>query len=288
MIDLQKQLNKWALSTKQLSITTEMANKLGSFLDEAKQNEKTINVFLYTYLIDGKKVTGFIAAPKVSKSKLPVIILNRGGTGDFGLIPNGQYFTRIARMVNWGYVVLGTYYPGNSFSEGKDERGGESDLASVLELYDLIKLIDVADENRIGMYGQSRGGMMTYLCMKQVSWIRAAVTVGGVTNLERSLVNRPEMRKIYEDSFGNTDDGIRERSAVNWANDIENKIPLCIIHGGADERVSPLDAIELARVLEDSGHLYSLHIIENGNHMLTNYVFERDRIIRQWMDRYVA
>ena len=220
-------------------------------------------------------------------SKLPTIVFNRGGTGNYGLIPMGQYFTRIARMANWGYIIVGSYYPGNRFSQGRDERGGVSDLKSVLMLYSLIKHLDCANEKSVGMYGESRGGMMTYLSMKHVSWVKAAVTVGGLTNLRRSLVDRPEMKKIFEESFGNTSSGITDRSAVDWIEQSDSKAPLCILHGGADVQVNPLDAIELAGKLESSSHPYSLHVIKGANHMLSNCIHERDSIIKDWFDTHL-
>ena len=286
MIHLEEQLNNWATSVEQLHITPDIATRLGHFLEEAQANERKLDVFLYTYPVSGKLVTGFIVAPKKIKQKLPVIIFNRGGTGDFGMIPKGQYFTRIARMANWGYIIVGSYYPGNSFSEGTDERGGDSDIASVRKLHSLIRYLNMADESRIGMYGESRGGMMTYICMRNATWLTAAVTVGGLTNLRRSLSDRPEMKQIFEMSFGNTDEGIKRRSAVEWPEDMSKEIPLCIIHGGADQQVNPLDAIELAQSLERTSHPYSLYVIHEGNHMLTNKHLERDAIIKAWFDKH--
>jgi dipeptidyl aminopeptidase/acylaminoacyl peptidase len=260
---------------------------LGVFLDEAKRNEKDITAFLFTYDVKGFKTTGFIITPKKIDESMPVIIFNRGGTGDFGLIPHGQYFTKIATMAKWGYIIIGSYYPGNSFSEGKDERGGESDILSVTKLYNLISYLDNTDENNIAMYGESRGGMMTYLCMQYVPWIKAAVTVGGLTNLKRSLEDRPEMEQIFEDSFGNTKDGIIARSAVKWTDRLNTSTPLCLIHGGADEVVNPLDALEMATNLQKNNHPYSLHIIQNANHGLTNFTEDRNRYAREWFKKYL-
>ncbi|WP_216587785.1 alpha/beta hydrolase family protein [Streptomyces brasiliscabiei] len=287
MIDIEQQLQLWAESATRLSITPEMASKLGIFLDEARQNEKKIDSFLFTYRVDGKKVTGFFIAPKRAASKLPVLIFNRGGTGDFGLIPTGQYFTRIARMANWGYVVIGSYYPGNAFSEGHDERGGTSDVASILRLYELVASMDIADENAIGMYGESRGGMMTYLCMKEVDWIKAALTVGGLTNLERSLEERPAMAELFEKHFGNTSTARSARSAVKWANDMNKKTPLCLMHGGDDNKVNVRDALELAERLEGAGHPYSLHIFQGGDHGLMKVRKDRDELVRGWFNRHL-
>lgn len=54
---------------------------------------------------------------------LPCVIYNRGGTADFGLIKKGFLFTELADIARKGYAVIGSQYPGNSLSEGRDERG---------------------------------------------------------------------------------------------------------------------------------------------------------------------
>ena len=58
-------------------------------------------------------------------------------------------------------------------------------VADVLNLVTLLKGLPYVDPDRIGMMGHSRGGMMTYLVLKQdcladTKDIKAAATVGGV------------------------------------------------------------------------------------------------------------
>ncbi len=284
-MNIANQLNLWALTSEELLLTPSIVKKLGKFSSIAKESEKVVSVFTFTYDVDGAEVAGFIVAPKKSNKKLPCIIFNRGGTGDFGLMPKGRLFTRIAQMARWGYVVIGSQYPGNSLSEGKDERGGKSDIASVTKLYDLAKELTIVDESRIGMYGESRGGMMTYLCMKEASWIKTALTLGGLTDLENSLNLRPEMKAVFENSFGNTTEGIKDRSVVYWANKLNKNTSLCILHGGSDDKVNPSGSIELAKQLEITKHPYSLHILHDGNHGLTNLLEQRDALIREWFDQ---
>lgn len=216
-----------------------------------------------------------------------MIIFNRGGTSDYGLLPKGKLFTRLTHLARQGYIVVGTQYPGNSLSEGSDERGGKSDVNSVLRLHDLIKALDSADEDNIGMYGESRGGMMTYLCMKQVAWIKAALTVGGLANLERSLEFRPEMVKVYEKHFDNTTEAKDARSAVKWADRLNKATPLCLLHGAMDDKVNIRDALELAEKLDEAHHPFSLHILNGGDHGLMNLRQERDDLIRGWFKQYL-
>jgi len=59
--------------------------------------------------------------------------------------------------VNTGAVVMG--------GEGKEEHGGK-DLNDVFNLIPLLSHLPNANTLRIGLYGESRGGMMTYLALK--------------------------------------------------------------------------------------------------------------------------
>lgn len=287
MNHLEKQLNQWSVSTSRVTVTPDIAERLGVFSDEARQAETEVDAYTFTYDVTGLKVAGFLVAPKKRDVPLPAIIYNRGGTSDFGLVPRGALLTRLARIAKWGYIVVGSQYPGNKLSEGHDERGGKTDIDSVLRLKDLIIELSDADEHRIGMYGMSRGGMMTYLCMKEVSWIRAALTVGGLVNLERTLQYRPKMAELYERHFGNTKEAKDARSAVKWANELHKGTPICLLHGGADTRVNPHDVLELAERLEDAHHPYALHIVQGGDHGLVTVYKERDSIVRKWFDQYL-
>lgn len=286
MRNVFNQLKQWSVTAERLKLTPAIIEKLADYAPAAIDNEKLVEVYTFLYDVDGMKISGFLAVPKHAKRSLPVVIFNRGGTGDYGLVPKGRLFTRIAEIAKWGYVVVGTQYPGNALSEGVDERGGSSDLKSVLALRALVEVLDIADETRIGMFGESRGGMMTYLAMQKVNWIKGAVTVGGLANLQRSLLLRPEMKQVFKESFGGTKDGIVSRSVVSWSDTIY-PTPLCIIHGGDDDTVSPYDSLELATKLQDKKHTYELHIVQGGNHGMTNKSMVRDSITRRWFDIYV-
>ncbi len=287
MVGLIEQLQRWAVKAEKTLLTSEVKAKLGVLGSVAEAHDKKIDAFKFTYDVNGAKVVGFLVAPKSRPKRLPVIIYNRGGTANFGLVTNGLLFTKLAGMAEQGYIIVGSQYPGNVVSGGHDERGGESDIASVLRLHELIKNLDSADEKNIGMYGVSRGGMMTYLCMKKVSWIKTALTMGGSTNLDRSIKDRPEMSALYEKHFGNTIAARNARSAVKWAHKLNKKTPLCLIHGGADDKVNVRDALELAEKLEEAHHPYSLHILKDGSHNLMNLQKERDAIVKNWFNQYL-
>lgn len=251
-------------------------------ISKAKSIKDDVSCCRFEYKSENNTISGFLSFPKNISSKLPVIIYNRGGSFDFGLVDDKFLFTFLSKLASWGYFVIGTQYPGNSSGEGVDKFGGSSDVHSVLDLKNVIGTLSFIDKKRIGMLGHSRGGMMTYLCMKQVDWIKTALTIGGLSDLERCGNLRPEMNDVYKQAFGSTETGKIDRSVLHWVGKLSKSTSLCLMHGGSDARVSPKDSIELGKKLEEIEYSYSLHIVEDGNHYLTNKRDTSEKIMKNW------
>jgi dipeptidyl aminopeptidase/acylaminoacyl peptidase len=149
------------------------------------------------YLSDGLKVVGYIIKPKCTDGKkLPVIIFNRGGTREFGRLTFGYLF-RFFDLVSDGYILVASQYRGNAGGEGREERGG-ADVNDVLNLIPLIESIPEADASRIGMYGWSRGGMMTYIALTKTDRIAAAIIGAGAADSFDTIKRPQELEKnIY-------------------------------------------------------------------------------------------
>lgn len=193
---------------------------------------------------------------------------------------------QIAVIASWGYVVIASQYSGNGGSEGKDEFGG-ADVDDVLILRHYLKRIPQANRSRIGMFGHSRGGMMTYLCLARVNWLKAAVTIAGAANLEEEAIARPRMVPRFEAAFGNTPEGLKERSALNFAEKFCPTTPLLMLHGTADWRVSPKDSLALAMKLQDAKVPYRLVMLEGADHAVSEFASLRWDMTRKWFDRFV-
>ena len=155
---------------------------------EAIKNEKKIYVYRIIYNVKGKKIVGYIVEPREGNN-LPCIIWNRGGSRDFGDIRIGQLFgnhSLIAPLAMEGYIVIATQYPGVAGGEGIDKWGDELGMSSILDLYEILKNYKRTDYKKIGMFGHSRGGAMTYMSLAKVKWINAAVVGAAPTNEVRS------------------------------------------------------------------------------------------------------
>lgn len=268
----------------------DLLNKIQNNTELTKKvldNNTLVDIYLYQYYVDANLVAGFLVCPKNINKRLPVVVYNRGGTEDFGLVKTVFLYSHLADIAQLGYVVIGSQYPGNSLSQGHDERGGKSDIDSILKLYNLIDALPYADTKRIGMYGFSRGGMMTYLCLKRVNWIKTAIILAGSADLDNERERRPEMNIVYEKAFGNKQNTLNARSAVKWADLLPKTVALLLLHGTGDDRVDPQDSIRISELLLQNGSPFELHLLDSRDHMLNDTSKERDRLIARWLDRYL-
>jgi dipeptidyl aminopeptidase/acylaminoacyl peptidase len=250
----------------------------------------TLNFFQATYLSNGLKVTAYIVEPK-EKGKYPCIISNRGGNGAFGQWNPMSITFFLARMANWGYVVVATQYRGNDGGEGKEEFGGQ-EISDVLNLIPVLSQLPSADTSRIGIEGSSRGGMMTYLALKESSRFKAAVVTAGLANAFTNIAKRPEMEqgvfsKLVPDYWANKDEQLRKRSAVYWADKMCKTTPLLIMHGSSDWRVSPSESLELVAKLFEYKHPTRFILFEGADHGIREFRDESFAETKRHFDYYL-
>ncbi len=231
---------------------------------------ETSEFFRLTYWSDGLRIAGFLGRPKI-RGPLPAVIYNRGGRGDNSALTGKE----IVAFVDAGYVAVGSQYRGGPGSEGRDEFGG-ADLRDVQTLIPLLQSLPYVDGDRIAMMGVSRGGLMTHLVLKhetlaETHQVKAAATVGGVADLFRWMKDRPSIRDAtLVASIGKTPEeaaeAYRERSAVFWPELIN--APVLLLHGEADDRVSPEHSREMHRLLTGLGKTAHLITYPEGGHTL--------------------
>ncbi len=242
-----------------------------------------------TYLSDGLKIKGYLAVPKEGK-KLPCVIYNRGGSRSFGALNDERAVYLLGQIATWGYVVAASQYRGPGGGEGNEEFGG-ADVDDVLNLIPLLESLPQADASRMGMYGWSRGGMMTYIALTRTDRIKAAVIGGGASDLFDGQKHRPDMEKVYADLIPHyaedKEAALTARSAIRWPEKINKKTPLLLLHGSADWRVDPTEALAMASALYKCKHPFRFVFFEGGDHGLSEYQGEVDRLARDWLDRYV-
>ena len=148
---------------------------------------------------------------------------------------------------------------------------------------DWLQARDDVDAGRTGLYGVSLGG---YYAVRSAAFeprIRAAIELAGTYSLAESWANRsPISRAAFRKRSGAATD---EEAAVN-ARGIDMtglgeriRCPLLILHGKRDPIAPYSGAERLAREAPTS----QLAIFEDGNHGMTNRVFESRSLMADWM-----
>lgn len=226
-----------------------------------------------SYLSDGLKITGVEVLPDfAADEKGPLILYNRGGNREYGALSPSQisiFMVPFAQRMRAG--VLASNYRGNSGSEGDDEFGGE-DVNDVLNLVQIGQQQPWWDGKNIFMLGWSRGGMMSYLCIKHGLALQAVMVGAAPADLVGNAILRERMDETYRQLVlkegEDADVLLARRSALHWVEQIT--VPLLLLHGVKDDRVSVGDARRMHAALTDLGRDVRYVEYPEGDHFMVS------------------
>ena len=249
---------------------------------------KGVEISAITYSSDGLKITGIEVLPEVGAGeKIPLMIYNRGGSGNYGMLSPGQItvlMAPFAKQMRLG--VLASNYRGNGGSEGREEFGG-ADVSDVLNLIALGKEQEWWDGKNIFMLGWSRGGMMAYLAMKAGAELTAVAIGAGLSDLHDAAARREDMERIYERyavKGQSREETLNARSAVCWPEKLN--APLLIMHGDADETIDVSGARALVEKLTALHKDVKYVEYPEGNHALKKHWKEWVGETLAWFTKY--
>lgn len=259
-------------------------------LKEKYQYLNNVKIEKITYESDGLKVKAYLVQP-IHSINNPCIIYNRGGNKEFGKLTTKKAVFILARVASWGYVVAGSQYRGNDGGEGKEEFGGK-DVNDVLNLIPLFDHVKTSDTSKMGIYGWSRGGMMTYLTLTKTNKFKAAVVGGALSDLRSWIDTRNDtIESVYYENIPNyaqnKSKALDERSAINQVASISKITPILMLHGTSDWRVAPIMALDLSKAFIKDLVPHRLVLLEGGNHGLTEFRDEVDTMTKHWFNAYL-
>jgi dipeptidyl aminopeptidase/acylaminoacyl peptidase len=161
---------------------------------------------------------------------------------------------------------------------------GGADVEDVLAAVRLTAARPEVDKRAIYLYGESRGGMMTYQAIRDGAPVRAAATVGAFTDLDSLFASDPRSAamapKIWPDYETRAKEIAFRRSAARWAERIQ--VPLLILHGGDDDRVLPRQSEQLDAALTRLHVPHELRIVPGGGHTIGERSAYRDSLVTSW------
>ncbi len=247
-----------------------------------------VDVYELTYPSDGLQIKGFLLQPKDIKNKqLPLLVYNRGGNRDHGAV-NKRTLEYLSSWAAKGYVVVTTQYRGNGGSEGVETYGGD-DIHDVINLIHWAESLPYVNENKKVAIGYSRGGMMTYLLMKNDIQFDAVAVVAGITDMFQFYEQRgTEMKSVLQQLVG---DPVRDydkytsRSVIYWSEKVNS--PLLLLHGDRDKKVHHTQAQKLVQHLEKQGKEYKFIVYKGADHPIKAYFDEYNKEIDQWFTTHL-
>lgn len=257
-------------------------SKSFAYIDSLQINE-------ITYWSDSLRVNGYIVQPK-KLGKYPCIIWNRGGVKEYGALSLIRVSAMLGKLASKGYVVIATQYRGNGGSEGQEEYGG-AEINDVLNLFNVLDELPTADTSKIGMFGGSRGGMMTYIALTKTDRIKTAAVLAAPSDEKQSITDRPSMENSFFELVPNYEQNkeieLNKRSAVKWVDKFPKNVPILIIHGNADWRVKSSQSLKLALKLDEARIPYRLVIFEGADHGISEFRRAYYNTLIMWFDAYL-
>ncbi len=192
---------------------------------------------------DSKQIPALIHVPNDIQEgeKRPAITIIHGG-------PTAQFFQSFDPyaqfLIDHGYVVLkpnvrGSTGYGVEFRDSNIQDLGGGDLEDAAYGAEYLKSLPYVDSDRLGIFGGSYGGYMTYIALtkKPDVWKTGSAAVG-ITDWK--LLNDESMEhfkyyifRLWGDPEENAE-LLADRSAINFAHQLKAKLQ--IIHGVNDPR----------------------------------------------------
>jgi dipeptidyl aminopeptidase/acylaminoacyl peptidase len=256
---------------------------------DAARADARYEILQFTYVSDGLTVGAYLYRPRTpAAGKQPVIVFNRGSF----VRPNGfagEMLVMAHRHAEAGFLVVAPHYRGSNGWAGKDELGG-ADLQDLMNLAPQLKRIPGADAARVFLAGESRGGAMVYMALRDGFPARAAAVWGAFTDLAPlTAPGGPQAKAagfVWPDFEQRKDAIIRTRSAMYWADRIG--VPVLIMHGGADQDIPVEQSRRMDSELTRLGKPHDLIVFDGQQHVIGGKGAERDAAAIAWFRKFGA
>jgi dipeptidyl aminopeptidase/acylaminoacyl peptidase len=247
---------------------------------------------------DGWEISGLLIHPAGYQpgSRYPLVLHIHGGPSWFWSDHfHADWHDWGQFLASHGYAVLlpnprGSTGRGAEFAESTyDDYGGK-------ELEDSVRGVDamiergIADAERLGVGGWSHGGYMTAQAITRTNRFKAAVMGAGMCNLV-SDQGQNDIPRCNDQYFSKrtyeAPDFFMERSPISLVQQVST--PLLIVHGGADDRVHPMQGREFYIALRLLGRTVEHVTYPREKHQFEERLHQADllRRVLGWFDKYL-
>ncbi|HWF44652.1 MAG TPA: S9 family peptidase [Candidatus Kapabacteria bacterium] len=211
---------------------------------------------------DGLTIHGYLTLPIGKEPKhLPVVVHPHGGPW---VRDRWTYDPEVQFLANRGYAVLQVNYRGSTgygrkFWEASFKQWGRKMQDDVTDGVQWLIKEDVADPNRVAIYGGSYGGYCTLAGLTFTPETYACgVDYVGVSNLLTFIETIPPYWKPYlESMYEMVGNPVTERAMLEAASPVFHvdkiKAPLMVVQGAKDPRVNINESDQIVEALRQRG-----------------------------------
>jgi dipeptidyl aminopeptidase/acylaminoacyl peptidase len=235
---------------------------------------------------DGAEIEGLLTKPAgYEAGKRVPLLLNPHG-GPTGASINNFNGTVQVLAAN-GFAVLqpnfrGSTGKGLAFAQANKNTWGKGDYEDCMSGVDTMIANGLADPDRLGAFGWSYGGYMTFWILTQTDRFKAVSPGAGLTNIY-SMYSQTDIHRylhwFYTDKAPwEAQDLYWDRSPMKYVNNV--KTPTMIMHGQVDTRVPIAQAQEFYQALVERKVPVEFVVYPRENHGFTEPRHQMDRVRR--------
>ena len=235
---------------------------------------------------DGTEIEGLLTKPAGFEAgkKVPLLLNPHGGPTGASL--NNFNGTAQVLAAN-GFAVLqpnfrGSTGKGLAFAQANKNTWGKGDYEDCMAGVDAMIASGLADPDRLGAFGWSYGGYMTFWILTQTDRFKAVSPGAGLSNIY-SMYSQNDIQRylrwFYSDkSPWEAQELYWDRSPMKYIKNV--KTPTMIMHGQVDTRVPIAQAQEFYMALKEMKVPVEFVVYPRENHGFTEPRHQMDRVRR--------
>lgn len=235
---------------------------------------------------DGTEVEGVLTKPVGYSpgAKVPFLLNPHGGPTGASL---NSFNGTVQVLAANGFAVLQPNFRGSSgkglaFAQANKNTWGKGDYEDCITGVDSMIAKGFADQDRLGAFGWSYGGYMTFWILTQTDRFKAVSPGAGLTNIY-SMYSQNDIQRylrwFYSDKAPwDATDLYWDRSPMKYVKNV--KTPTMIMHGQADTRVPIAQAQEFYMALKEMNVPVEFVVYPRENHGFTEPRHQMDRVRR--------
>ena len=238
---------------------------------------------------DGMDIEGVLTTPVGYEAgrKVPLLLNPHGGPTGASL---NNFNGTVQVLAANGFAVLqpnfrGSTGKGLAFAQANKNTWGKGDYEDCMTGVDNLIAKGLADPDRLGAYGWSYGGYMTFWILTQTDRFKAVSPGAGLTNIY-SMYSQNDIQRylrwFYSDkSPWDATDLYWDRSPMKYVKNV--KTPTMIMHGQSDIRVPLAQAQEFYMALKEMKVPVEFVVYPREGHGFAEPRHQLDRVRRYVM-----